>query len=160
MQILTCAEAATAPNKAGALPASPPENEADARERREQLRDGARLRRSLLWGCAVAASIAGLLALWLGVRAMSESREYGLRLASYWGGFGGTGTGWQLSPAAVKLLAAALLGLSALVLIFGALMHAGAGGASPAPEAGRAPAAAPSQGAGASGASAPIAARN
>jgi hypothetical protein len=43
-------------------------------------------------------------------------RDRGIRYTSHWGGFGGADSGWTLGPAAVDLLVAAVLAVSAAVL--------------------------------------------
>ncbi len=68
-----------------------------------------------------------LLAVLLTLVAVSQARGgEGMRYTSYWGGFGGSGTGWHVTPAAVSLLAAALLAtiaLTVLALLFQAAMR-------------------------------------
>jgi type VI protein secretion system component VasF len=58
-----------------------------------------------------------LIVVLLTLAAAFGARHTGLRYSSYWGGFGGSGTGWQITPAAVNLLAAGLLAAVALVML-------------------------------------------
>ena len=72
------------------------------------------------WLVEATAKVAGallLIAVLLTLKAAFEARHTGMRYSSYWGGFGGSGTGWQITPAAVSLLAAGLLATVALVML-------------------------------------------
>ncbi len=111
--VQNCAAAATAAaSSAGAAAAA---SAADAHAR-QLAADGA-LRRDLTLAAARVAAGLGGVALLLSLVAVVQARTHGLRFSSYWGGFGGTGTGWQLTPAAVSLVAAALVALAALAAL-------------------------------------------
>jgi hypothetical protein len=75
----------------------------------------------LMWPLCLAALFGvGALSLVL-LAAWQAAKHGGFRLTSYWGGFGGSGTGWHTSPAAASLLCAALLGCSAALIVMGLL---------------------------------------
>jgi hypothetical protein len=98
----------------------------------------AQMRGKLLSGIAVLSLVLGagtlVLTLMAAVQAVSGG---GLRYTSFWGGFGGSGTGWHLTPAAASLLGAVLLALTTVFLVAGLLQAT-----SPSPaETGKAPAA-------------------
>jgi hypothetical protein len=78
-------------------------------------------RTALLQKVAYATAALAVCALAVLVWAMFQARREGLRVISYWGGFGGSGTGWHLTPAAVGLLATALLVLATLGLVMALL---------------------------------------
>jgi len=76
------------------------------------------LRGKLLNGLAGLAALFGITALLLVVlAAWQAAKRGGLRVTSYWGGFGGSGTGWHTSPATASLLCAAFLGCSSALLV-------------------------------------------
>ena len=78
------------------------------------------LRRGLLIAMAVLSGLLAVAACWLVWQAVSRAiRDDGLRFTSYWGGFGGAGTGWHIGPVAISLLSAALLVFAMAVVISG-----------------------------------------
>jgi hypothetical protein len=89
------------------------------------------------WLLAFAAVVAGVFALGAVLLAFVgtfQARRRGLRYLGYWGGFGGSGSGWQVSPAAVSLVAAALLAGAAVAVISSLLQTTDPRPAAKAPE--------------------------
>ena len=77
------------------------------------------------WILSVSGIVAGTLAfaaLLFGVLAVLQARRLGhIRFRSHWGGFGGSGTGWELDPPAISLAVAGVFSLAACVIVSGLL---------------------------------------
>jgi hypothetical protein len=79
----------------------------------------ARLHRQLVTGAGVVAALLAIFAMGLTVFATWQASRgaEGIHFRSYWGGFGGSGSGWELTPPAVSLIAAALLASTSVLII-------------------------------------------
>ena len=73
----------------------------------------------ITWAAIVAGALA-FGALLLGLLAVLQARGRGhLRIRSHWGGFGGSGTGWEAEPAVVSFAVAGLFSLVATAIVAG-----------------------------------------
>ncbi len=70
----------------------------------------------------VIASTLAFAALVFGLLAVLQARRLGrIRFRSHWGGFGGSGTGWELDSPAISLAVAGVFSLAACVIVAGLL---------------------------------------
>jgi hypothetical protein len=80
----------------------------------------------LLAAATIMAAIFGVIAVLFFFASAIQSRGGAFHIVSYWGGFGGTGAGWQLTSSAVSLMAAIVLAIVSAALLLGLLSATGA----------------------------------
>jgi hypothetical protein len=135
IQPTSAATAASGSSAAQALPAggaalaapmngarsAPPSGQTDSskKEPPSDCCNDARLHHQLVAAAAAVAIFLALFAMGLTVFATWQASRgaQGIHFRSYWGGFGGSGSGWELTPPAVSLIAAALLASTSVVII-------------------------------------------
>jgi hypothetical protein len=99
---------------------APPSGQTDSskKEPPSDCCNDARLHHQLVVGAGVVAGLLAIFSMGLTVFATWQASRgaQGIHFRSYWGGFGGSGSGWELTPPAVSLIAATLLASTSAVI--------------------------------------------